>query len=298
MQTFPDHYQALQKKTGDFSATRLATFKTDLNEGATQFMNRLGRKVNREYITSSLKSNRQYYQMPYGCLRVYTLRVKVGSSWYTPDPVFSEDQWNDLNANNNTSTIPLYYFIRGFNEIGLWPIPSLDNTNAMEVSYDPAHIDLTADDYIVGKVTVTNGQVTVVGIGTTFTDTMVGRWIQLTNDGKSYRISGFIDATHLSLENYYEGDTVAAPGSNYRIGEVFKIPKGYQKAPQHYAMEQYYLEKEDDRMTALYSGYFERLIKEAKSTYGTSTGRMGVKTRITSRKGRGWIDNQPPVSYP
>jgi hypothetical protein len=63
MLTFQDQYQLYQQIANDFSAATLLLAKRDINEGGAMFLNRLGRKFNKEYLTTSLVANQQYYQM-------------------------------------------------------------------------------------------------------------------------------------------------------------------------------------------------------------------------------------------
>lgn len=301
MFTFQDQTTWLQKKTGDTSAERKAIFQQDLNEGATLFMNRLGRKFNKEYRTTGIKAGQQYYQLPYDVLRPSEIRVKFGSLWYSPQLIVSEAQWNSLNMQAISDSVPQFYYIRGANEIGLWPIPNANVSGGLEISHEPQHVDLAADDFTTGKIAVTNGSVTITHSATGFKKSHVGMHLQVAGDGKDYRIAGYISSSQLSLENYYEGDTVAiSPGVDFRIGPVMKIPKGYQKAPCYYAMEQYQLGEEDEKQAAQWAARFQGAIEECKETYSRSTSRMGVRKgpATRQRKGRGWIDLQPPVTYP
>jgi hypothetical protein len=305
MFTFQDQTTWLQKKTGDYSAERKAIFQQDLNEGATLFMNRLARKFNKEFRTTDIKAGQQYYQLPYDVLRPSGIRIKSGSIWYGLGSgltlISSEDQWNGLNMQAISSSAPQYVYIRGANEIGIWPIPTANVVKGLEVSHEPQHVDLAADDFTTGKLAVTNGSVTITHSATGFKKSHVGMHLQVSGDGKDYRIAGYVSTSVMSLENYYEGDTVAiSPGVDFRIGPVMKIPKGYQKAPCYYAMEQHELGNEDEKAAATWAGLFQGAVEECKETYGRSTSRMGVRNNPQSRqrKGRGWIDLQPPVTYP
>jgi hypothetical protein len=152
-----------------------------------------------------------------------------GSNYYTPELITSEEEWNDLNSVPTTSSIPTHYYIRGFNEIGLYPTPKSNVTGGMIVSHEPQHILLTQDDFTqastpAGTVTVNNGNVAITHSAAAFTQQMVGRWLQITDgtDGKWYKVAAFVSASVLNLENYYEG--LSGSGKSFRIGEVMKIP--------------------------------------------------------------------------
>lgn len=64
--------------------------------------------------------------------------------------------------------------------------------------------------YETGTVSVTNGNKTVTGDGTTFTSAMVGRKIRVNNEDAYYRIGAFVSTTEVTLEVAYGGDTATA----------------------------------------------------------------------------------------
>lgn len=302
MLTFQDQWTMMQQIANDYSAASLIMFKRDINEGGAMFLNRLGRKFNKEYLTANLADGRQYYQMSSQTLRISEIRCLNGTNYYTPQLVASEEEWNTLNNVSIESSIPTHYYIRGFNEIGLYPIPSANVTSGLVVSHEPQHIELTQDDFDqtdspAGTLTVNSGAVAITHSGSGFTPQMVGRWMQVTDgtDGKWYRIGAYVSTSVLNLENYYEG--ISGSGRNFRIGEVMKIPNAYQDAPVYYGLDRYYLTQNDSRTAASYLQRFDLKVKSAKETYAHSTSRMGVKTRRSGRKPN-WIDLTKPVVYP
>jgi len=297
MLTFSDQTLMAQQITNDYSSTQLVMFKRDINEGGAMFLNRLGRKFNKEYKTANLVDGQQYYQMPMDVLRISEIKCLNGDNYYTPQLVTSEELWNDLNAITFEGGYPTHYYIRGFNEIGLYPIPSSNVTSGLVVSYEPQHIDLTASDYTTGTVTVANGSTTLTHSATGFTPQMVGRYLQITDgtDGKWYRVSAYVSTSELTFENYYEG--ISGAGRTFRIGEVMKIPQAYQDAPVFYALDRYYLTQSNSTLARDFKSRFDDKLKSAKQTYGKSTSQAGVK--LPRRTGRAsWIELTPPVIYP
>lgn len=298
MLTFEDQYTMGQQISKDYSSSTLTMLKRDINDGAAMFLNRLGRKFNLETATADIVANQQFYQLSEEMLRSSSVRVKGGNFWYVPELITSEDEWNRINAITPTATFPIFWYIQGFDQIGLYPEPSQDVTGGLKITYNPQHIQLTAPDYTTGTVTINNGEDTVVGTDTTFTESMVGQWLQVTDgsDGRFYKVANFTDATHITLDNYYEGDDVASVA--YRIGQVMKIPQAYQDAPVYYALEKYYLTQNDSANADAFKLRFEDKVKSAKATYGRSTANMGVqKNGLLKRKPK-WIDLTPPVTYP
>jgi hypothetical protein len=297
METFQDQYTFAQNVTGDSSAAQLVTFKADINKGGVRFLNALGRKFNKEYKKTNIVSAQQYYQTTADTLRISTVRVLNGTTYFTPELVASEDDWNDLNAITTSGSVPTHYYIRGFNEVGLYPIPSANVTNGMIISLEPQHTLLTAADFTTGTVTVTNGSITITHSASGFTPQMVGRYFQVTDstDGKWYRIGAYTSSSVVTLENYYEG--ISGSGRTFRIGEVMKVPQGYQTAPVYYALEMYYLSQSDRTTADSYRIRFKEDLKDAKKTYGRSTSQVGVKRGLGRRKAK-WIDLTPSVTYP
>ena len=297
MLTFQDQYQMAQDITGDSDSSRLAILKRDINEGGAMFLNRLGRKFNKRFKTANLVADRQYYQLPMDVIRIAKARVLHGTFWYVPQLVTSEEEWDRLNAIETTGNYPTHYFIRGFNEVGLWPIPSSSLSNALEISFEPQHVTLSQDDYTTGTVTVAKDSVTLTHSATGFTPQMVGRWVQINDgsDGKWYRIASYTSSSVLSLENYYEG--VSGSGRTFRIGEVMQLPQGYHDAPVFYALDLYYLGKQDKASADDFRRRFDAKVKSARATYGRSTSNYGTKSRSSGRRAS-WIDLTPPVIYP
>ena len=297
MLTFQDQYRMAQQITGDDTAAQLLIFKRDINEGGAMFLNRLGRKFNRKYKTTNLVGDRQYYQFPSDVIRVSDVRCLHGTFYYSPELITDEDEWNRLNAITFTGNYPLYYFIRGFNEIGLYPVPSSNVTNGLSISFEPQHVELTQDDLTTDTVTVVNGAVDITHDGTAFSPQMVGRYFQVTDgtDGKWYRIASYVSPSALNLENYYEG--IGGAGRTFRIGEVMAIPEAYQDAPVYYAVDKFYLTQNSQDIAAQFSNRFDMKVRSAKETYGRSTSHRGVKSGHNLRRPN-WIDLTPPVTYP
>lgn len=297
MLTFQDQTELAQEITGDYSESRLVTFKRDINEGGAMFLNRLGRKFNKRYKIASLVEDQQYYQFSMDVLRISKVRVLNGTTWYTPQLITSEEEWDTKNATTLSGSYPTHYYIRGFNEVGLWPIPSSNVANALEISFEPQHVILTQDDFTTGTITVNEDSITITHSATGFTPQMVGRWMQVTDgtDGKWYRIASYSSSSVLLLENYYEG--ISGAGRTFRIGEAMQIPQGYHDAPVFYALDLYYLGKQDRNAAADYAARFERKVKSARAAYGRSTSNLGTTSRRSGRRAS-WIDLTPPVTYP
>lgn len=302
MLTFQDQREMYQQISQDFTPAGLLIAKRDINEGGAMFLNRLGRKFNKEYLTSDLKAGQQYYQFSALTLRLGEARFLQGNNYYIPQLVTSEEEWNNINSILTTGSFPTHMYIKGYNELGIYPMPSADIPNGIKISHEPQHTDLTQDDFTgdstpAGTLTVANDNTAITHSANGFSSNMVGRWLQVTDgsDGKWYRITSFTSASQLNLENYYEG--ISGSGRSFRIGEIMKIPDAYQDAPVFYALDRFYQAQNDQKTASAYQLRFDMKVKSAKETYGKSTSRQGVKTRRQSRRAT-WIDLTPPVIYP
>jgi hypothetical protein len=293
--TFTEQYTMAQEITGDYSASRLLIFKRDINEGGAMFLNKLGRKFNREFKTTDIEEDKQYYQLSSDVLRITYARVLFGTNWYTPNLITNEDEWNDLNTHTVTGSYATHFFIRGFNEVGLYPVPSSNVTDGLSISFEPQHVLLTQADFTADTITVSNGSINVTHSGTGFTPQMVGRWVQVTDgtDGRWYRIAAYVSTSVLQLENYYEG--ISGSAKPFKIGEVMKIPQAYQDAPVYYALQRYYLTQADKSSAREYAVMFDEKVKSAKKAYGRSTSQMGVPRNRETRR-PSWIDLTPTVT--
>lgn len=78
-------------------------------------------------------------------------------------------------------------------------------------------------DYTTGTVTVTVTTGAVVGVGTTFTSTMVGKGFKATGHTVWYRIKTFTDATNIVIEDDKDDETSAYTGGAIAGGTAYTI---------------------------------------------------------------------------
>lgn len=161
-----------------------------------------------------------------GVSKIDDVVVTIGSVQYPLQVINSQHSWDVLNAIQiQPSAIPQFLFPRR-NDFGIWPIPQAAYT--VTFYHFIRDRSLLVEDYTAGTIAVTNGDATVTGTSTTFTAAMVGRWIEVTDTtnadyGWFYRIASYTDATHIELENTWQGTT--ATGLAYRIGQTPEIPE-------------------------------------------------------------------------
>ena len=271
MLTFTDQQNIAQEISGLSDATNIAKFKRDINTGGTMFMSSLGRDFNEKRRTTDSVASQQYYQYPEDALRVHEVIYHSTTTFNPPlIQVADENTWAYMNQ-TALEGVPTHYFVRGFDEIGLYPTPSASVTDGLEIRFEPKHVLLTEADYTTGTVTVTNGSTTITGSGTTFTAGMAGRWLQITDgtDGNWYRIASYSSATSLTLDNYYQG--ISGSGRTFRIGQVMDLPEEYQEAPVDYAMYRHFVSKGDLKTGSEFKAMFENAREQATSKYAQKT---------------------------
>ncbi len=82
--------------------------------------------------------------------------------------------------------------------------------------------------YTTGTVSITSGTAGVVGVGTTFTSAMVGRFIRIAGLESYYKITAFVDATNLTIEAAWVEATQT--GKTYSVFQsVIALPSDCEK---------------------------------------------------------------------
>lgn len=253
------------------SSQALTNIKQDINQGLRIFKNASRRYWTRKEVTTNLVANQQYYTMPEDMVRVTTARVTSGGLTLPVVMIDSEEMWNRLNLiPAMTVGIPTTGFIRGKNEIGLYPVPSLNSTNGLIVSYESRLKDMSLDDS-TPIINVTNGSVTVAAATSVFNANMVGMSLQVTDgsDGNWYPIVGYTSPTAITLENVYQG--TSGTGVASLIGSVPDIPEDYHLGLVYYAAYNYFLKRKDSNTAAGYKALYEDLLMQYKETYAAKT---------------------------
>jgi hypothetical protein len=249
----------------------LINIKQDINQGLRLFKNAARRYWTRKEVTASLVSNQQYYTYPMDAVRVTEVRVNSSGLDFPVLQVDSEAMFNRINIiPAMTINLPMYYWIRGRNEIGLWPIPSQTTTAGLIISYEPRLADMSVDDVTTTTVTVTQGSQNVTSPSSAFLPNMVGMYFSVTDgtDGNWYQITAST-STQLTLENYYQGITENL--ATCIIGSAPDIPEDYHLGMVYYACMNFYLKRGEDSQAAFYKGLFEDLLTQYRDTYAAKT---------------------------
>lgn len=188
-------------------------------------------------------ASQKNYKTPYNFEKLYTVTITVGTTKYIVKEVPSREYWDMLQQSTNvTSDTPEWYFLDG-GQINFYPTPA-SSGNIITFNYKQLVRDLSNADYTTGTITATNASTTITGAGTTFTAAMIGRYLKVNADGFWYKISGFTNATTITLDKAYQGTTVA--GAAYTIGEMPILPESFHDLPVYYAVMMYYTYKNTD----------------------------------------------------
>lgn len=280
MLTWTQAYTRAADMVGIALTSSSVTFiKQDINQGLRLFKNAARRYWTRQEKVTDMQAGQQYYQMPADFVRATEVRVNSNGLNFPVVLVNSEHLWNKLNIiPAMTINLPTYAFVRGFNEIGLWPTPSSFTAGGLIVSYEPRLIDMSIDDVTAvttgGTASVTNGSQLVTLSTGSVTASMVGRWFSTQDgtDGNWYQIGSYVSSTQFNLANDYQGLTNSTVGS-FTIGSAPDIPEDYHMALCYYAAFNFFLKRKDTQTAEMYKNEFYNLLDEFKSTYsGKQTG--------------------------
>lgn len=276
MITYTQLYKEVADNCGFSSAVAsqsLSNAQRHINHALRKFKNASRRYWTRKEVTTNLVASQQSYTFPEDMVRITTVKCVSGDMTLPVTMIDSEEVWNRINLiPAMTVGIPTQGFIRGRNELLLYPMPSATVTNGLIVSYESRQKDMSIDDITSATLNVTNGSVAIVASsGTPFTQNMVGQWLSITDgsDGNWYQITGYTDTTHITIENYYQGPTKSGVASI--IASVPDIPEDFHQALVDYACYRYFLKRKDKGTAVDYKTLYDEALKDYKSIYAAKT---------------------------
>lgn len=250
----------------------ITNIKQDLNQALRLFKNASRRYWTRKEVTADLVASQQFYTFPEDMVRITEVRVNSSGLNFPVNQVDSEAMWNRINIiPAMTINLPMYYFVRGYNEIGLWPIPSQATSAGLVVSYESRLKDMSLDDTTNLSIGVTQGSQTITSAANGFLSNMVGMSFTVTDgtDGNWYPIITYVSAATLTLENFYQGITETA--SSCIIGQVPDIPEDYQLGLVYFAAYNFFLKRKDNATATMYKALFEDLLTQYREVYAAKT---------------------------
>lgn len=215
--------------------------KRNVNNGLKLLKSAAQQYFTRKEVIFNLKAGQQFYTMYPDFIRPRNVRINNGSIIFPIPTVESESAWNALNIIPQFSVFyPQRWFLKGANQIGVWPIPSSDISNALMIAYDSRMEDMYLDDTVGLSITMTQNSLVIVNAATTFTAAMVGMKLGFTDgsDGNWYTITGFTDTTHMTIDTLYQKATHTTAGTI--IGSCPDIPEEFHPGLEDYALYRYY----------------------------------------------------------
>lgn len=247
MKSFQTLYNLAGTLGQNSKAETLTLFKQQINDTHRYLMQKYF--FNEATVTIPTVSQQQFYALPFNYSKLKTATITIGNLKWNPKEVLTRREWDDLNVFPYFADIPNNFFIYNNTQIGIWPIPSTTG-NIITFNYKIRVPELTFDDYITGTVAVTHNSTTVVGTATSWLTNYLATagsvlnlnlWLKVTapsGDNNWYQISSIQDATHLTLVNTYQGETVS--GANYTIGQMPLLLEDFQDLLVYRPMELYF----------------------------------------------------------
>ena len=285
MLTYSEILSEAQEQVQDADATTAILLSRAINIGQHRF----GAVLNREWRTAefifSTEADKQFYPIPEDAIRPKSLVITVGNVDYPLKIIEDEDTWNELNRyrTSEVADIPSHWYVKGRDQVGIFPTPSSAVTNGATLRYEKRMQDMSVVDYITNDIDLTNGDATVTGNTTVFTAAMVGRTL-LVEDSTShnrtgYKIETFTSTTELELENLWAGQS--GTGLSYIIGEVPDIPSEFHEALVDYACYRYYKRRRDIGLSRDMKSAYREALDLCKETYGSKTSSNYIRqTRV------------------
>lgn len=254
------------------NAPEMAKVIRDINTGVKRFQNAARRYWTRDEKKLNIVNNKSYYRLPSDVLRVTSVQVKSNDLYQPITQIRSEDQWNQLgSAPGFGSNVPTHYFIKGANEIGLYPTPSADIADGLLISFEPRMVDMSIDDICIEAEVVNNSNIVTLSWQDDVEVNISNNCYLTVGDGLDgywYKIDG-VSGDQIQLENVYGG--ISSNEASVTIGQCPPFPEEYHDAPVYYACHQFFLLRKDLESASMYKQLFDAAFAEYKQVYGNKT---------------------------
>ena len=225
-------------------SVNLALIKRHINNAVKLMQTEAGVFTSRKDVTFDLKQGVQFYTLNPDVIRPRNVRVNNGSLIFPIRTIESENEWNALNIIPSFAVFyPQRWFLKGPDQLGIWPTPAVDISQALLLAYDSRQQDMYLDDTVGISVTVTENSATITTTGSgsnKFNANMVGMRLGFTDgsDGQWYKIVGYTNNTTATINNLYPNTTQTSTATI--IGTVPDIDEAYQMALQDWAFYRYF----------------------------------------------------------
>ncbi len=254
-------------------APEMVKIARDINTGVKRFQNAARRYWTRNEKKTNLKENQTFYQFPSDMLRVTAVKALQGDRYYPLTKISSEEEWDRLaTAGFTGSSTPTHYWIKGADEIGIYPTPAAEIVDGLKVSFEPRMVDMMIEDMTVKADLIENSVIVTAHTGATFDPKVANNcWLASQDglDGNWYKVAKYIDSTHLWIDNVYQGPD--ASNIDVLIGQCPPFPEEYHDAPVYFACHQFFLMRKDLESASMYKQLFEAAFTEYKQVYGNKT---------------------------
>lgn len=280
MLTFTQRKKQAAKLCGiNYEEPEMDIIVQNLNMADKLLENAARRPWTRKEKVANLTANKQYYQIASDMHRVSEVKCKIATDSTIIVPlkeVQSEFEWNKLNAFPFSTNYPTHYFIRGDDEIGIYPCPSEDVVDGLMVSYSPRIRDMGIDDFtfsanvIQNSNTITNPDNT--GLPSGFQPYMTENFWIKSNDGQDgnwYKVQKVVSQNEMQIDNNYLGPS--GNGVSFTMGQVPPYPEEYHDAAVNFACYKFFAMRKDTDSAAMYRTLFEDSLKQYRETYGSKT---------------------------
>lgn len=265
----------MQRMAQDPSAAATTFLKMTYNIGYQKILSELGRQVTEKTFTANMISGQRNYIVPPDLLFPKTLEIFDGATVQPLTEVASDRTWGYMKSGNIQGRPTNFHYRPRFGMGGgvleLYPIPSSSNY-ILNMAYEGNDKSLSNLLYNTGTIQVAVGSQAVVGSGTTFTAAMYGRYL-VPQDGSAdqmpYRIAGFTDVTHITLESPYNGSSET--GITYKIQEFPNLPQDMHVLPCFYSLEAWWSSKGNTAKQQEFNQKFIQGMQIGKKTHSQVT---------------------------
>lgn len=294
--TMVDEYKVF---TRDATAENVATGKIRMNHHYAFLLSEANNYVVEKTKIGNLKDGQRSYLFAPDYYKIKTVRVLIDNQWHPVELIWSLEKWHQYTMRTGASaegSIPERAIVineQGNLHLELDPIPNADVANALEIVYEGYQDSLYfPDDYTTGTIAINNAAAGVTGSGTTWTSSMVGRFLQPSGGKFWYDIKSFVSTTSIALVNYFQEASIS--GSAYTIAELPRLPVEFHYTPIYAAVADYYRPNNAEKAKQFDQLYARDLIMLQNKYKSKTKGRVQPGRRI----GTGSIFPRVPWNYP
>lgn len=259
--------------------------KRNIRHAIRDFMNSSARFWDRKEKHTNLKGGQQFYQISTDMHRVREVKAVAGGITMPLKEIQSEDEWNMLNSVPSSSNYPEYYFIKGSDEVGIFPTPSEDITGGLIVAYSPRIPDFSMQD-VETTVDVVQNSTRLIMRGEDKAKTAWRNevYVIFTSDGDgfAYKVAKIIDEDNIDIENNFLGET--QDGAPVIIGQCPPFPDEYHEAPIFFATARFFAKRKDQDSVAMYQTLYKDALDDYKKVYGTKSEHQVITPRRYVRR--------------